>query len=622
MNPIKYASIVSAFAFACLAGCSSDDSESSPTNSGDGPKQTSIDVVSGCEEIKDATDKATIEKAKSDIVEVFSTFGKGDLTAAQQMSAATKETFHTILKKYPGNCEAQLGFVASIISDIANNQKINSILDTIYKRKGLPKASILSGNIEDAASVSINFSINSSEEIRGIPVKEIQSAIASVIPSLDSAVTYMTNIANDDNFTCTYKINNRDVELDRGEFAPALAALFAAKAALTAIVSINLEIDDNGDYSWLDSASHLYSIDFTKNPAVKRATTLMAKDSKFTAIYDSWKTEYRNIPNLLDSAITYVQLGLQYGLEEAKTGLETQENDLYVVGNDEFADLSTSDAQKIIDSLSTLRGKLKTGFDIPYANGKTLKVNVSKWFENTDGILKFLPYHVIHDAADWWTPDGGFYWSEDLEYQAYAQRYMQMHALKFFRGYYPERKEIYAYGWDETETTGGVFIELDDPYIELDLEYKAEGCKISFTLVDTYQDSWKYDTDEEEDPLSIDVPSVTLPEGICKTENGTTKYAVAYHENEVPNVLYFTDAKGNKTISLQELVNGKINDGDREDYSLSEMSKLIIFPDITFGGIFPDMTVEKFWNEFIPGISEEDEDDWDEDWDDDWYDME
>ena len=623
MNPIKFASIASLFAFGCLVGCSSDDSESSPTGSDDGPQHTSIDVVSGCEEIKDEADKAKVEKAKSEIVEVFSTFGKGDLTKAQKLSAETKESFRTILTKYPGNCEAQLGFVASIVSDIANNKDINSILDTIYKRKGLPKASILSGNVEDVGSISLNFSINSTDEMKGIPVKKIQSAIASVIPSLDSAIGYMTNIANDDQFSCSYDINNRTVELDRGEFAPALAALFVAKAALTSIVSLNLDIDDDGKYDWIDSLKDFgYTYDYVNNYGIKHLVKLVGKDSKYTSVQDSWKSEYKNIPNLLDSAITYVQFGIQYGLDESKTGLTTQRNDLYVVGDDEFSDLSTKDAQKIIDSLDIIRKKLKTGFDIPYADGKTVKVNFSKFFENTDGTLKYLPYHVLNDNSKWDTPDGGFYWSEEVEYQAYAQRYMQRYIMQEYHKMKPESQPEVG-SWEEGSFDGIIWLDAYDPNAEAEIIYEVEGCKINFT-VESYSEGYSFSYLEEDEIVTPTwtIPSLTLPEGMCKTEDGKTKYATAYIENEVPNILYFTDKNGNKTYSLQDVVNGVEDDGERRNYTLDELSKIIIFPDITFGGVLPEMTVETFWNDFLPAIFDDDDDYYaePESWDDDDWD--
>ena len=198
-----------------------------------------------------------IEKIKSDLTDVYSTFGDGDLSKAQEMSAATKSSIEAILKKYPGNCEAQLAYTATINSDIANNKKINNLIDTLLARTGKPGAALFSRDMRGSSEVSFNLAFHSTDELRGILVSDAQAAIATVIPSLDSAIGDMTNIANDDEFTCTYNIDERDIELDRGEFAPVLAALYAAKATLTAIVSLNLNIDENGKYDWIDSLMEL-----------------------------------------------------------------------------------------------------------------------------------------------------------------------------------------------------------------------------------------------------------------------------------------------------------------------------------------------------------------------------
>jgi len=594
-----------------LAGCG-DDSSSPTQESTNTPEKTEVDVVTGCEEITDEADKAEMQKAKESVIDVYTTFGDGDLVKAQKVSAETKTTIQNILKKYPGSCEAQLAYVASIISDIANNQKINNLVDTLLARTGKPGAALFSRDIEDASQISLNLSFSSSDELRNILVSDVQAAIASAIPSLDSAISYMTNIANDDAFTCSYTVDERLVELDRGEFGPALGALYAAKAILTSVVSINLNIDDNGKYDWVDSIEKISTTwDYAGNAGIKQLVKLVGKDSKLTSIHNEWKSEYKGIPDLLDSAISYVQYGLQYGLEEAKNGLETQENDLYIVGDDENADLSTADAQKVIDSLGIIREQIKTGFDIPYAEGKTFKFIPAKWFENTDGILKFLPYHVINDMALWNTPDGGLYWSEALEYQAYAQRYMQSHVAQSYSKYNPTAKSIEIYGWDEDETTGKIFMEVYNPEdIEAEITYQAEGCTMHFQINDYregYDNGPYLEQENSQTATTWTIPDAKLPEGMCREKGGVAEYAVAYNENEVPNILYFTDAKGNKTVTLQALINGKLEGEEPEPYSLDEIKSFIVFPDITFGGVFPEMTSDFFWDELVPALMDDDE---------------
>ena len=127
MKILSKASIFTFCTLAYLTGCSTDDGES-VFRSGDEadidkPIETQVDVASGCEEITDEADKATIEEIKTKLTDVYSTLGKGDLNKAQQLSSDTKASIQTILKKYPKSCEAQLSYVAAIISDIVNNKK-------------------------------------------------------------------------------------------------------------------------------------------------------------------------------------------------------------------------------------------------------------------------------------------------------------------------------------------------------------------------------------------------------------------------------------------------------------------------------------------------------------------
>lgn len=616
MKLFKYAALVSLFSLAFLSGCSTDDEKNVTAANMDSPVKSNIEISGGCQDISNDADKAQIKDAEGNIADIFSDFNNNNnLNRTQTLSSSTKESLKNVLKKNPNSCEAQVGFVATIISDIVNNKKINDILDTIYARKGKTRTSILARSVEDVAQMPLDFSINSTDEIRGILVSDVQSALASIIPSLDSAIAYMTNIANDESFTWSFTINNRTIELDRGDFAPALGALYLAKAMLTSWVSINLNFDDNGSYSWIDSLEQIGSTyNYTTNAGVKHVIKLLGKDSKFTSIHDSWKSEYKNIPNLLDSAITYVQFGLQYGLEEAKNGMLTQQNDLYIVGDGENAHLSTKDVQKVLDSLTSVKTRLRTGFDIPIAN-RTVKFVPYKWYSNTDGLLKFLPYHEINDMSIWDTPDGGFYWSSELAYQAYAQRYMQQVVAQSYNGFNPIPKHNEISGWNDDETSGTIHMEIYEPErIHAEIGYKAEGCNIKF-IVRNYEVGYSslstIGGDQPTTSTDWTIPDATLPKGMCKEENGVAQYAVAYMENEVPNILYFTDASGKKTATIQELVNGKLEGERAVPYKVEELRSFIIFPDITFGGVFPDMTEDILWGEIIPEIAGENDDEGD-----------
>jgi hypothetical protein len=224
----------------------------------------------------------------------------------------------------------------------------------------------------------------------------------------------------------------------------------------------------------------------------------------------------------------------------------------------------------------------------------------------------------MNDMSKWDSPDGGFYWSTDVEDQAYAQRYMQHVVAESYANFNTSAGSIEISGWDDDETTGTIFMDIYEPdRISARVEYAVTGCTVNFTII-SYTEGLPYQFYDSDDPAvattTWTIAPATIPEGMCKTENGVTQYAVAYRENEVPNILYLTDAKGNKTVTIQELVNGKLDaNGELSSYTYEDLRNIIIFPDVTFGGVFPDMTVDFFWDEFLPALMNGDDDE-DDDW--------
>ena len=382
-----------------LMGCS----DSNPTNIGqpaDTPNTPSFTAFS-CQEVTDATVAAQLESAKASIKDVLEELGDNNLKNAQAISAQTKSTFKAVLDKYPANCEAQLGYALSIITDLMNNTKIKAFVDTVTN-----KANLADMGIEDFNQLLI---ADNGKHLTSMS----QEAIAAAIPSLDSAIIYLKNIVGDDNFVCHYNIEDRSFELDRGEFAPALATMFVAKALLTFGASLNIDISANGKYDWMNDADK-YNGD--SKTFADQIIALMDKGSSFTTVYDNWKPRYKDIPNLLDSAIQFVEVGLQYGIDESKNGIKTQLNDPYIVGDDEMSDVSVSDFQKAIDSLEHYRKALHTGVEVTLPHGSKVTINVAKFFEITNGWQEYLPYHKFNDASAWNNPDAAAIWDEDPEY--------------------------------------------------------------------------------------------------------------------------------------------------------------------------------------------------------------
>ena len=568
-------------------GCS----DSNPTNVGQPAETPTTPTFSAfsCQEVTDATVAAQLESAKSSIKDVLEELGDNNLKSAQAISAQTKSTFKSVLDKYPANCEAQLGYALSIITDLMNNTKIKSFIDTVTNKSNLADM-----GVEDFNQLLV---AGDGKHLTSMA----QDAMAAAIPSLDSAIIYLKNIVGDDNFVCHYNIEDRTFELDRGEFAPALAAMFVAKAAMTFGASLNIDISSNGKYDWMNDVNERKGDTKTFSDQIM---ALMDKGSSFTTVYDSWKPRYRDIPNLLDSAIQFVEVGLQYGIEESKQGVKTQLNDPYIVGDGEMSDVSARDFQKAIDSLEHYRKALHTGVEVTLPAGSKVTINIAKFFEITDGWQDYLPYHKTNDYSVWNIPSEGFFWSTGL----YGDSHAEYEINKAVRAQIEKTTKVdyfYGYlygGYSHTAGTAEYCADVDynDHYMYHCFEAKATNCIVTFESKDDY-----YYGNETKKIIETIAP-ITLSSSICQVQNGVQLFATAY-DDYVQNVFYFTDPAGNKTISLQGLENGKVDEAQLayaiennkrpypKDYTLDDLQNLIFFPDITFGGVLPGMTTDKFW---------------------------
>lgn len=535
-------------------------------------------AVSSCQEVTDDVAAAQLETAKSNIDDILVQLGKGNLKNAQVISAQTKSAFKSVLDQYPSNCEAQLGYALSIITDLINNKQINAYIDTVTN-----KVNLANMDVEDFNKLLI------AGDGKLLTTMQ-QEAMSAAIPSLDSAIIYMKNIVGDDKFICHYVYDGRLFELDRGEFAPALSILYIIKAALTFSASINLDISANGRYDWLNEQVNNQNI--TKSTA-NQIISLMDRGSSFTTVYSSWKSRYKEIPNLLDSAIMFVELGLQYGIEESKTGIATQTNDPYIVGDDEFSDVSARDFQKAIDSLEHYRQNLRSGVTVTLPAGSKVSINIAKFFDITDGWQDFLPYHKFNDFEQWYTPVDGFYWDADPE-NSYAEKEIKRTVIDQINKQFPSA-DIYTsfttyQDWHDDQPTYRLCVEIETKTGYTDECYNAiiSNCSISFT---------KRNNSYSESNIEYAPLPINLSAGVCKVEMGQSMFATPYREM-IDNILYFTDASGKKTISLQGLANGKIDPFTQRSkiYSLDEIKNFLIFPDVTFGGILPGMTTDKFWD--------------------------
>ena len=363
-----------------------DSSESAGSTEVNGLIRSACDTKDG-NSVLEALDVVN-EKA----IELFEAFADKNLDKGKALSTEVKSAYKKVLDKAPKNCNAQLGYAIASIVDLANNKTLNDL----YKDYDLWFSDHGIESLEDFTEMISSLSANKSF------TKTAQKALErEVSPTVDSAITFMQYIMAQGDYALQLSDDGEIREMDNSEFGIALGGLFATKAAITIATSMNLEIDDNGSYSWINNLNGLTvgeeePSDKQKTALVKIAN-LIGANGTFSSIYDDKKEEWKNVPNLVDSALTEIRAAFQYSLDESKIK-GSQDKDIYVVGNGADADIGTSDVKDIIKNLGKGLEATRGPYEVEF-KGKTMTVNVRKYFENVLGTEPFLPYYNF-DGSD------------------------------------------------------------------------------------------------------------------------------------------------------------------------------------------------------------------------------
>jgi hypothetical protein len=210
-------------------------------------------------------------------------------------------------------------------------------------------------------------------------------------------------------------------------------------------------------------------------------------------------------------------------------------------------------------------------------------VDLSKYFTITDGFQDFLPYYKLTDYSTWLTPPAEtMVWETELNWDldgSAAANEIAAVAASFYGA-----KVDYVWGYNS------LYVDLlTDDYDYITVQVNLDGCQ--YTLDD-------------------DATIHTLSTTSCVDTAGYAEYQ--NFNVTIPDVLIFTDKQGNETIHAYKLALPKNEAGD--SWTISDMKDLIIFPDPTFHGIFPDMTQDSIWNlietlySFGKSMDNEDED--------------
>lgn len=622
MKFVKFAAVAAFGLAGVFTGCTTNDSGDETVAAA--PADVQSFALAGCNSDVDAASGIKLNAAKEDLVEFFQELMDGNLDNAQYISRNLKATYGQALSSNPGNCEAQLGYALSSIADLVNDSKLNALVDTLEGRGMVELNS--NGNLyrisnDDASKVIVGTGVLAKSS-SGSVISDVQDAIAGrLLPVTDSAITYLTNVVRSGNVTVQYTDENRTYELDNGEFAPALGALYLLRAIMVTVASYDLEVSQNGSYAWVDSLTNLNLSNYKTNPGVKHALSLLDRNNPFGTVKSDWVNTYKNIPSMLDSAISYVQLGLQYGIDEAANGMATQMNDIYVVGDGEDADVSVADMKRAIDSLEHYKGYLYQDKEFSIG-GKTVVMNLGKVF-NITNIKQYWPYYKLVDPADWYKEMGSDYWSTEISWDSYSHEELEglLKGQLVLRG----DEEYVDVDFDNDYYDVNLHEYVDSPVLDFEIEYDGgyvygaflvvmQGCKASFVLQSLNRYSYAYGRLDGEtstfaglggvdvgvpDTIVVSGKSVSLASEFCKVENGVTMFRNAVRST-VPNLFVLTDAQGNETLSLKKIVDGvpemRFGELEYRGYTMAELKDYFVFPDVTYGGLFPNMTKDELWD--------------------------
>lgn len=404
---------VSAFSAFMLLACSSSSSDDlkNPTeppsqntdntnkpndpDKFDSDKDAPIEAEACSTKKLDEDSRESLFLANSFLYELINAASSGNVSQTELYSKRALKLYKEVLEKNPRNCDAQFGYATASITNLSSNEIINKFLTlpSYYKDflLDLPLGSFLN---------EVQFIIQESTGSRASLTEQIQASIEDVfMPQINTSILYMRNVIANEDFNVEIESDMGIRQIDLSEFGLYEGFLYLAKAILTAIASPNLEADNNGSYSWIESINNINSSDLSsrEEQAFKFALSTMGVNGSFGKIRTKWKEEWKSIPIYLDSALVFMKKGYSFSLID-----DDQENDLFIVGNYD-ADLTPNEVRQSISSINEYREKLKNTFTYEYGYGKTIAVNITKLFRITDGIADYLPYYTCSNSSDFST---------------------------------------------------------------------------------------------------------------------------------------------------------------------------------------------------------------------------
>ena len=559
-----------AISMLALVGCSSNSASEGAQNA-----QTITPVVSfgSCKEVSDPSVDAQMLQANKLSEASFNELNNASNLANATSPSSTQavQIYSDILKKYPNHCGAQAGLAVASLTNLSQNADMKQFMNSMDSLDGNTASSqndgyvaYLKSSSENAPKALMRTRMLASQA-DPMTITRFQDLIAkTALPVADTAIARLTTVMADKNFKMEMQVGSgsdiRTIEFDRGEIGPALASLKLIRAMMINIISIEAEIaDENKSYAWLETLGNIQQEDFDnltpeQKSALDRAVKLSTTKSLVSSVRPQWAAEFKGIPAYLESAIADVQDAFRYGIEESKTGMATQVNDVYKVLEGPEGDVSPKTLDSAIQHLELVKKYLRGAVTVEFNKGKNkLTIDIPKYFSRTTGLQAFLPYHKIYSDYSVWNDiiSTDTNWSNYYMSYSIASQVQEQYGLSNF--YYSSSNN----SWSYYESGYGTMTIPVNPQAPCAFTYNSKLVQVSQ----------------------------------CKGNNQKPVF-VDYVNNVYKGPLEMTDAAGKTTLTTAMF---KDLDSQIDSIGVLALKGKIIFPDPTFGGIFPSLTQNNIW---------------------------
>ncbi len=425
-------------ALAALSACDLTGSDTKPANA---TNSNPNDQVGAIAMSNLGTKDAASDSVVSAMQDVPAQIGGRMTPAARQNLLDANYTYKKQLAANPGDPVAGFGIAVTSLSLNADDlsDTLKHMWDAGLRVGDDNNPSGLFKSSPTAMVKSQAFSARAlANPVNAPKISQLQNVLkAKLMPSLDSAISFLTQCWNTPNFKYQFSVriqgDTQTMAIGRADVGFALAGLRTAKQYFTWLLAQNLDCDFNGSYVWLDTLSHINgSIGPTtsaQNAAFQNLQTLLAPGSTFltlrtseVAAVNAIPTELKAIAKLAKEAGDYsvkYQLKKSDGLvklspSDNNTLAEVMDSvNVYLGGFHTYTKAPHDGYQYVEDSLCSFdygEGQVYTyscGTYKPVTYpGFSVTINVSKLITQADHKV-FLPRYSWN-ASNTWATKGPF----------------------------------------------------------------------------------------------------------------------------------------------------------------------------------------------------------------------